>query len=40
MAVPDKTYAESMDPFLSGDVGQEIDEALVGKTIVLRSSRS
>jgi hypothetical protein len=35
-----ETYAESIDPFLFGDVGQEIDEALVGKTLVLRPSRS
>jgi hypothetical protein len=34
-----ETYAESIDPFLSGDVGQEIGEGLVGKTLALRASR-
>jgi hypothetical protein len=34
-----ETYAESIDPFLSGDVGQEIGEGLVGKTLTLRASR-
>jgi hypothetical protein len=33
-------YVESIDPLLSGDVGQEIGEGLVGKTLALRASRS
>jgi hypothetical protein len=35
-----ETYAESINPFLSGDVGQDIGEGLVGKTLALRTSRS
>jgi hypothetical protein len=34
-----ETYAESIDPF-SGDVGQEIGEGLVSKTLTLGASRS
>jgi hypothetical protein len=33
-------YTKSIDPFLSGDVGQEIGEGLVGKTLALRAFRS
>jgi hypothetical protein len=33
-------YAELIDLFLFGDVGQEIGEGLVGKTLDLRASRS
>jgi hypothetical protein len=33
-------YAESIDPFLSGDVGQEIGKGLIGETLALRASRS
>jgi hypothetical protein len=35
-----ETYAESIDPFLSDDVGQEIGERLVGKTLALRAPKS
>jgi hypothetical protein len=35
-----ESYVESINPFLSGDVGQEIAEELVGKTLALRVSRS
>jgi hypothetical protein len=33
-------YVESIDPFLSSDVGQEIGKGFVGKTLALRPSKS